>query len=1102
MRKQKLKSKFILVLCLVTSLSGYAQMNQKIDISLKDKTLKEFFQAIESKTDYTFMYNNIDLNQKITVDAKQTSLDQLLTNVLTPRTLTFEVRNRQILIKQSPAQTSSNTGKKISGTVVDENGEPVIGANVSIKGTTNGTITDLDGHFTLDAAPGQTMQISYIGYTQREQVITSRSSYQISMTEDTRALDEVVVIGYGVVRKADLTGAVGSLKGESIAERKTTQLSQALQGAMPGVMVTRTNNAPGAGATIKIRGVTTIGNSDPLVIVDGVPVGGIDQVSPNDIESVNVLKDAASASIYGSRAAAGVILITTKRASELTLSLDYTYEYGVDMPTRKPSYVDAVRYMEMTNELRWNDNGNNANEYPLYPKTDVENYLSLNAQNPNKYPITDWTGLILRNSAPRQSHIVSLSGGSKTVRTKATVGYDDIEGLYHNRNYSRLTARINNDFKFNKFIGATVDANFKRTEVLEPTYGNIIYGMRCAAPVYAAMWSDGRIAEGKAGNNPYAALMEGGAKNTHYNQLMGKASIDLTPIDGLKISAIFSPTYNFDQTKTFNKQVAWYTADDPNQLGGYMQWNNTTKLTENRNESFRMTSQLLATYLKTFGNHNINIMTGYEDFYSKNESMWASRDKYLLDYPYLDLGPKELRDNGGNANEVAYRSIFGRAIYSFKNKYLLQANFRRDGSSRFHRDFRFANFPSFSAGWVLSEESFIKPQSDWLSFLKVRASWGSLGNERIGNYPYQSTIAFGNALFYQGSNVVSDMTAAQVKYAIQNISWETTESLDLGIDANFFNNRLRFTGDYFFKTTRDMLLALQIPMYIGFENPDKNTGKMNTRGYELDLSWSDQKGDWNYSISANLSDFVSKMGDLGGTEFLGDVIKKEGSEFNEWYGYRAAGIFQTKEEVELSPKLSTAVRPGDIKYLDISGPDGIPDGKITPDYDRVLLGGSMPRYMYGVNGRVGYKDFDFAMTFQGVGKRNVRIARRMIEPLPENWGAIPTLIDGNYFSNYNTPEQNQSAEYPRLTQNNKGNNYAMSDYWLFNGSYLRLKNITFGYTLPDVLTQKAKIKRLRFYVSANDLFCISKYPNGWDPEVDGDSYPITTSVLFGASINF
>lgn len=1082
---------------LLLSSTAVTANSSKVQLSFRSGTLGQFIASVEEQTEFTFMLDKkVDQGLSISTHGKEAPLNDLLAQVMSDANLDYEIVGNHILLK-----AKQQALRKIKGIIRDGAGEAVIGANVVQEGTQTGTTSDSEGRFELEVTPDATLKVSYIGYDTQLVPVKGKQELIITLTEDTKSLDEVVVVGYGMVKKKDLTGAVGNVKGDELANRKTTQLSTSLQGAISGLTVTRDNSAPGATASIRVRGITTIGDTSPLVIVDGVP-GDINSVNPNDVESISVLKDAASAAIYGSRAAAGVILVTTKRASENDLKLSYNFEYGWEFPTKQPEFVGIQRYLEMTNELRYNDNMAGG-LYQTFSEDQVNNWVNYNKTDPNNYPITDWTDLILKSNAPRQSHIVTLAGGSKVVRTNASFTYDKTDGLYADRYYERYMLRVNNDFKINKYIEASLDFNFKRSKVHRPVF-DPFYKMRIASPVYAAVWEDGRVAEGKSGANPYAIMKDGGSRDEWYNQLGGQARLDILPIDGLKLSGIVSPNLNFDKIKAFSLKAPYYLADDPNTLGGYFEDHTTTKLTENRNDGRNITVQALANYLKSFGEHDFNILVGYENFYSFNENLMAARDQYeLSNYPYLDLGPLTYRDNSGSAYETAYHSYFGRLMYNYGNRYLFQANVRRDGSSRFHEDYRWGTFPSFSLGWVLSEESFMrKLDLDWLSFAKVRGSWGKLGNERIGNYPYQATIAFSNVLFYQNGQAVSELSAAQQKYALRNISWETTESFDVGLDLAFLNNRLRFTGDYYKKTTRDMLLALEIPDYVGYDNPDKNTGKMKTHGYDLEVSWNDKMGDWTYSASVNFSDFVSKMGDLGGTEFLGDQVKKQGSEFNEWYGYLSDGLFQNQEDVDNSPRINNNVKPGDVKYKDISGPDGVPDGKISPEYDRVLLGGSLPRYLYGANLMVGYKGFDFSVVFQGVGSQNVRLSGQMIEALPENWGNIPALLDGNYWSTFNTEEQNLQARYPRLTQSNKSNNQAMSDYWMFNGRYLRMKNITLGYSVPERIVKKATINQLRFYVSANDVFCLNNYPKGWDPEMGTSAYPITTSLLLGVLINF
>lgn len=1112
------RSMKLTALSLMLSLSAFAANAdaQQVSVTVSNAKVKTVLNSIADQTGLSLAYSAqvVDLNRKVSLNFVNTEVSEVLNAMFGNTAIGYEIKDGKIYLFKAAERTTAlaNQQKKIiTGTVVDPNGEAVIGANVVVKGTTNGTITDMDGKFSLEVPEGAMLLVSYIGYGDYETKVGNQSNLSITLKEDSQALDELVVVGYGTMKKKDLTGAVGAVKGDDLASRRTTQLSTALQGATSGVLVTRDNSAPGATASIKIRGVTTIGETSPLVIIDGVP-GDINQVNPEDVENMSILKDAASASIYGSRAAAGVIVITTKRAKENDLSLNYNFEYGWEMPTKLPQYVGAQRFLEMVNETRYNDN-NSGGWYQTYSEDQVNNWLKYHETDPDTYPVEDWQDALLYSSAPRQTHSINIAGGSKVVKTKASFRYDQTDGLYINRDYERFMLRVNNDIQINKWMEAHLDVNFSRAKSEEPHRNPMELALRATPPIYAIRWTNGMWGDVKDGENPLAMITDGGTKTTWNNRIGGKAAIDITPIKGLKISGVIAPTYNFDKIKSFVKQVPYTYANDPNTVKGYMAAFSTTKLTEYRNDYYDVTTQFFANYNKTFGKHDLSVMVGYEDYYAFWENLNASRDQYeLTGYPYLDIGPETYRDNSGNAEEYAYRSLFGRVTYNYDNRYLLQANFRRDGSSRFAPESRWANFPSFSAGWILSEEQFMKNLNwDWLSYLKLRGSWGTLGNERITDinnndkqnyYPYQSALNFNSALLYKGGVVTSVSTAAQQYYAVRNISWETTETWDIGLDANFLNSRLYFAFDYYKKNTRDMLIALEIPKFIGYDNPFVNTGKMQTKGYDLEIGWRDHIGDFSYSVSANLSDFVSKMGDLGGTEFLGDQVKMEGSEFNEWYGYVSDGLFQTQEEVDNSPKLNNNVTVGDIKYVDISGPDGVPDGKISSEYDRVLLGGSLPRYMYGMNLSASYKGFDISMMLQGVGKQNARINREMVEGLKDNWTGFPAILEGNYWSVNNTEEENLNAKYPRLTRTNVEANMAMSDFWLFNGRYLRMKSLTVGYTLPSALTKKISMETVRFYVSGNDLFCISNYPYGWDPEVSVTGYPITMSVLLGVSVNF
>ncbi|MGH2622731.1 MAG: SusC/RagA family TonB-linked outer membrane protein, partial [Sphingobacterium sp.] len=696
------------------------------------------------------------------------------------------------------------------------------------------------------------LKFSAVGYAQQEIQINGNSTINAVLQEDFVNLSEVVVIGYGTVNKKDLTGAVSTLSGDKLVNIKGTQLSQELQGQMPGVTVTRSSSKPGASADIRIRGITTISDSNPLIIVDGVPSNNIDDVSSQDIKDITVLKDAASASIYGSRAAAGVILITTKNAAAGTTNLEAGVNMGLEYIPTFPRSVGATRYLQMSNEAMWNDAGNpEGAEYPLYSQQDVENWESNNLTDPNNYPMTDWIDLLIKPTASRQRHFLNFSHGGEKVNSRISLNYENTDALFENSNYERFMVRANNQIKFNKRLKANVDINLNRSINNDPT-SNPINSAHKYAPIYAATWSDGRIAGGKDGSNMYADILYGGFDKNTNNKINGRISLEYEPIDGLTFTGTISPSFHFQKGKNFIKKLPWYDAEDPTIISGYISGHNKTNLYEGRSEVSTLTKQFIANYANHFNRHNMSIMGGYEDFTYDREALDAqSEDFELSNFYYLNLGNRNSMFNTGNAVGSAYRSVFGRLLYDYNNRYYLQANFRYDGSSRFHPDHRWALFPSVSVGWSISEESFMDNIKD-VSLLKLRASYGTLGNERIGYYPYQSSIGFSSTPFYQGDNITSKTTAAQVGYAIEDISWETTESWNIGLDGGFFANRLSISADYYVKRTRDMLLELEVPDYLGYENPDQNTGTMKTNGWEFVVNWSDRTGDdFRYSASFN-----------------------------------------------------------------------------------------------------------------------------------------------------------------------------------------------------------------------------------------------------------
>ncbi len=610
---------FVLVISVFSAFSNTYAQKTKLDINVQNSTVKDVLNEIEIQSEFFFMYNNkqVDVERIVNLDAKSTTVDVVLEKLFAGTNVNFKVVNRQILLFPNDIiNPSEQQGKKVNGRVIDQAGVPIPGASVIVKGTATGVSTDNDGNFSFAISPdSKVLVISFVGMSSQEVVIAGKSVFNIVLEEETIGLEEVVAIGYGSVKKSDLTGAIGSVKGDVISNRKTTQISQALQGSVAGVMVTRNNNAPGADATIRIRGITTIGNNDPLVIIDGVPGKGLSDVNPTDVESISVLKDAASASIYGARAAAGVILVTTKHAKLGELNINYNVEYGFEKPTQIPGIVDATRFMKIANEASWNDSGNNSNEYPTYSNDVITNYSSLNGQNPDKYPNTDWVKLILKSNAPRQSHVLSISASSKNIRTNASIAYDKTEGLFSNKDYQRFTVRFNNDITISKMLSATINFNGSRTINNNPAI-DPIYGMLTSPQIYAAQWSDGRVAEGKSGDNIYGESKYGGFNKGWNTRIGGKASIDFTPFPGLKISAVVSPNLEFDKTKKFVTQVPYYSATDPTLFVGYLTGTKTTSLNEGRNDNYNVTTQFIANYTKAIGSHHLNAMAGYENFYA------------------------------------------------------------------------------------------------------------------------------------------------------------------------------------------------------------------------------------------------------------------------------------------------------------------------------------------------------------------------------------------------------------------------------------------------------------------------------------------------------
>ena len=1117
--KFNLKMK-LTALCFLVSLFGLHASNsysqKTVTLKLKDVQVSQLLDLIESQTEYHFVYKikDVNLTRKIQVNAQDEKVSGVLEKIFKGTDTKYEFYEDQIFLTRQPAKLSSSTTPinlqetiTVTGTVTEaETGMPVPAANILEKGTSNGVMSDFDGNYSIEVPEDAILKVSYIGYATKEINVNGRNEIDIVLETDAAALDEVVVVGYGTQNKKDLTGSITSIGGDEITERSVTNVSSALQGSMPGVSVTRSSSEPGASASVQIRGVTTLeGSSDPLILVDDVPVESMDDVNPDQIESISVLKDAASAAIYGSRAAAGVVIITTKRAKTGVFNIRYRGEQIMNTPTEVRSNVGVLRWMEMDNEKGWNDSGNTGTEFPVHSQERIENYLTNNAENPDQYPITDWVDRIIKDYSLGSRHNLTLSGGSERVKTIASLGYEKQNGIYANREWKRYSTRINNDLKLTDKFGAIADFSVNiedgSSPILNPTSRAVE-----SAPIYAATWSDGRIAAGKSGDNAYARLHEGGFVEDKKYEIFGRIGVYYEPIENLKISLNLSPRYDFTRYKSFSKSIPYWDFDDPDRTEkpSYMIGHNASQTNLNENRAFynTLTTQALVNYNKSIGDHNFTGLLGFEEFSSEREVLGVEGREFVsTEYPFLNQAPiDKIFNDGTSFSELSYSSYFGRISYNYNEKYYFQGNLRRDASSRFGSEYRWGTFPSASVGWVVSNEDFFQSLDSSISFLKFRASYGELGNDRLGNYLYLSVLEFSNSLFPSGSNVVAQRSAAQRFLATQDITWETTASYNLGFDITMLDYRLSITGDYYNKETTDMLLALSIPDFSGYEDPMTNVGSMNTRGWGVSATWADNLGDFEYSASFNVFDSKSIVGDIEGKRIIeSTTISQEGELYNAWYGYKSSGLFQTQEEVENSPVTSGSVGPGDVKYIDVSGPNGEPDGVIN-ELDRTILGGSpLPRYQYGGNLELAYKGFDFGVTIQGVGKQKAYLTEQHVRPLRQSWMSAPSILEGNYWSVYNSPAENENVRYPRLSETSVDNNYRFSDFWLIDGSYLRLKNISLGYTLREGAIQKTGISKLRIYLSGNDLLSIDNFPEGIDPEYGG-GYLITKTYLLGVNI--
>ncbi|MEQ9441353.1 MAG: TonB-dependent receptor [Cyclobacteriaceae bacterium] len=996
--------------------------------------------------------------------------------------------------------------RSVSGTVTTEEDGALPGVNILLKGTSTGTVTDIDGNFRLNVPSDDAVLVfSAVGYTTEEVIVGNQAEVDVLMLPDIQSLSEVVVVGYGTQNKENLTGSVETIDAERITKQPVMQTSQALMGTAPGVTVLQNSSQPGSDeASIRIRGTGTLGNSNPLVLIDGVP-GDMNGVDPRDIANISVLKDAASASIYGSRAANGVILITTKRGKEGGFSVNYSGYGGWQTPTNFPKYLDGYGYLVNYNLAR-----ENLGQDPLYTQEYIDAWQANHATDPDHYPNTDWVKEVFTEPGFQQSHHLSLSGGGENARVLGSLSFMDQDGNIPNYNFKRYQARINTDLTVSDKVGFNFDLNVRRSVRQQPE-ANLEEITRQAfriPPIFAAQYSDGSWGPGWNGQNPVAAALEGGFNNEDYNYVRGILKAHYKPIPGLEIATMYAPEYNDYFQKEFNRQYQVYNFDTKDLEYTYPDRNS---LRQRNNRDLTHNFNATATYEKDLGKHFIKGLVGYELITFRYDYFTAYRDNFpLQDYPQLNVGSQDNMQNGGSAYDWGLQSYFARINYDYDGKYLLEANVRRDGSSRFAEGNKYGIFPSVSAGWRISEENFFSGVG-FINNLKVRASWGQLGNQQLVDasndpiiYPFASTITLGQDFLFGGSPYSG---AAQTGLANKDISWETTETTNFGLDLGMFANRFTLSAEYYIRNTRDILLQLPVPLTIGLDAPFQNAGKVRNQGWDLALGWQDEVGSFNYYVNLNVSDVKNEVTDLlGAGPFInGNSIIQEGEPINAIYGYQSNGYFQTQEEIDNSPTQFGALAPGDIKYVNQqtvdSNGDGIPDeaDAVVNADDRIVIGDPFPRMTYGLNLGAGYKGFDLSIFIQGVGKRDVYLQGDAIWAF-QNAGKIQ-----EWHQDYWTPD-NPNAAYPRLVATTSHNNYETSNFWLWDAAYARLRNLTFGYTFPQAMMDDIFVDKLRIYFSGQNLLTLDDMAPGWDPETPNNTtgalYPITKVFTFGVDLTF
>lgn len=1121
-------------------------LNKTINLKVEDVKLRSVLNAIEKQTEVQFVYSSraIKADRRLSMNANGQKLSEVLLTVLSPLQISYRIVEGQIILNPVVDKTSSLPEKNevyltnglgavtavdlsVSGMITDENGTALPGVNILLKKTKKGTATDQNGRYKIEVPNAESQLVfSFTGYISQEVTVGSRSQINLTLLVDTKSLSEVVVVGYGTQKKRDVTGAVSQVKAEELKGMPLTGLDQAMQGKAAGVQVTQNSGEPGGSVSVRIRGVGTIGSNEPLYIIDGLPTGSLNAINPNDIESIEILKDAASASIYGSRGANGVVLVTTKRGKEGKTRVDIDAYMGVQGPARKIDILNGPDFATLANESVVNSNNDLRDNVPK------NNPLNPLWANPGSLPTYDWQGAIFQSS-PVQSFNVTISGGTAKSRTAASFGYFRQDGLIVNSKYSRFTGRINSDYQLNsraKF-GHSINISQENKQSV-PTDNSTFNGMLQTAfqmqpmqPIFAADGLQSSTVFGLGGYAHFPLTTEPRFYPRQlYNPIYGTQVRENESVT-LRIMGTLFGEYELMKGLNFRSSIGIelgsgggksYTPYIKDNIFG-----NTTRdeASEDMNRSYSWNWINTLNYSKTLGKHSMTALAGIDALKGASTGLGGSANTFINpNVRAFGFTDQKNRNVGNGVNDFALLSYLGRVTYAYNDKYLFQFNVRRDGSVNFGPENRFGVFPSVAAGWRISQENFMKDLT-FISDFKLRASWGKLGNQSIPNFQYLNTLS-SNEIEYSLGTGGQAAASGIIVQSLSNpgIKWEATTQMDIGFDASLLDGKINITADYYNRETSDMLVRIPVPISLGAPNNSilRNAGGMKNSGIELAIGYRQNAGSFKWSADVNfatLNNSVTSLGE-GGRPIVKDF--SEGSnnaatrtEIGEtlayFWGFKTDGIFQDKQAIEASPMKGLAI-PGDRRYVDTKK-----DGKIDGN-DRVNLGNGLPNFIFGGTFRASYKGFDASILLQGqAGNKIANNTRRYLYDIRNYNGQGVQNVSQEMMNRWTGP--GTSNTMPRVAYFTSSDNNRFSDAYVENGGFIRARNIQIGYTLPMALSQKIGSNRLRVYLTAQNLFTITQY-SGFDPEVgsrnqdalntgtDQGRYPVARAFMGGINLSF